>query len=129
MDVSFAHASVANFLRAYLGHSGYAKMLGLPLRPPTREMLQRWPNARCFRAISRRPASRIGRLLGRMETIVLVVSDDTLSEVIITQRRSWWLGGNVLLRRQLRLSDDLHRWKIQPESRAQSISAQASLSL
>ncbi|MBV8190894.1 MAG: hypothetical protein JOY64_02105 [Alphaproteobacteria bacterium] len=64
-----------------------------------------------------------------METIVLVVSDDTLSEVIITQRRSWWLGGNVLLRRQLRLSDDLHRWKIQPESRAQSISAQASLSL
>jgi hypothetical protein len=100
MDVSSTHASAADFLQAYLGQCDYARLLALPLRPPTREMLQRWPNARYFRAVSRRPLSYIGRLLGRSEIIVLVASDDAQSEVIIARRRLRWLPANVLVRRQ-----------------------------
>jgi hypothetical protein len=116
MDVSSGQLIAADFLQAYLGQGGYAKLLSLPPRPPTKEMLQRWPNALCYRAISRRPASRIGRLLGLAETIVLVVTEEAQGEVVIARRGFWWPRSDVLLRWQLTPSEDMRRWKIEPES-------------
>src|SRR5215470_16778676 len=56
--------------------SGCRALWGQPLHAPTEAMLERWPEARHYRAVSRPAGGRLRRRLGWLETVTAIALED-----------------------------------------------------
>ena len=70
--------------------SGCRALWGQPLQAPTEAMLERWPEAHHYRAVSRPAGGRLRRRLGWLETVTAIALEDDGHAVVVEGHFPWW---------------------------------------